>query len=778
MSIPASNPQTFGWIKSALNQSMLQALESLSEVQSNADSAPLESVSRNLHQIQGSLQMVELEAASLLAGELEILTAQLTDSGVNQDSSASVETIRRGLENLEHYLAGIENQTPQSPFVLVEEINTIREITSREKISLYDLFNPPLDLNSVIFSEKALQFPDDKRKNVLFHLRKRFRHALLSWLNQEDEEESLATMVEMAGHLQHVSGLEVLKQLWWVAAGFVESIKQGNIGVETDVKAQFAKLDYEISRMSDDNRSAIASSPPDELLRQMLFHIGSCSDQVADNDSETRANQIRKLLGLDMWFAFGPEYEQQLEYENLSHEILELAASFDAEKLRVIENSVDLYFSTEMDAIQTQDYHDQFEFLKDTAKDREIGVLSRFIGVLCESAQKVNPDIESVAKTGADIKIATSLLLLKDALKNPSVVSSDWEQSILARTDELSRLIDPDDTEDKDIFVSKQQSASELAQARKALAGQIKSHIAQLEQEFTRIGNAANESEILHLVQGKIDDVGRWFGFIEAEEEALLSKTTSVKLSKIQGAGTPMGESENESIAFAIATLGVCAEQMEVHGENPESSSVIARALNMLDGLSILDQPNVIQDDEVNKIDQPGDGEIEDIESIDYKLDSDKLDLVDSDLNLDLEQAVEEYSLSQLESLDRQLDQLDEMRKRIKSGDDNEIECIRLSLMFSAIEDNHDSHASPKTAKLASIGSQLCKSIVDGDLVVDAEVEDFIGLLSRQIRQLETPGENQLEVDIEDWTEKFRALVGFDPTEGGWSRYREHRRHG
>ena len=133
MTIPSSNPQTYGWIKAALHQSMEHAKGSLAQFESSSnDASPLQAVAEHLHQIQGSLHMVELEAASLYANELETLTGRLTGDQLNGRAETAVESIRQGLEHLTNYLNSIENQSPQSPLVLLERINQVKLLNGKD----------------------------------------------------------------------------------------------------------------------------------------------------------------------------------------------------------------------------------------------------------------------------------------------------------------------------------------------------------------------------------------------------------------------------------------------------------------------------------------------------------------------------------------------------------------------------------------------------------------------------------------------------------------------
>ena len=413
MTIPSSNPQTFGWIKAALGQSMLNAMDAITDAERSSDFSKLDSVPTHLHQIQGSLQMVELDAASLFAEDLEALTAKLLVADYSPDHAKALPVLKTGLDHLKYYLNAIENQNPQTPLVLVDDINTVRELTGRRKISPLDLFAPSLELTDDLAVGDVIVFPSDKRRNILFHLRKRFRQALVAWLSDRDRDHALDMMRDLMSHLQKIGGPEVLQQLWWVAAGFVESIKKGNVVPGPEVKAQFAQLDKELSRMREDRLSDIVSSPPDELIRHMLYFIGnaySASDLAVASDSE-RSKRIWELLSLDKWFMYDSFSAFDDEYGQLVNAIEELSLEITPEDISHLENKIDRYFSGEYGAEEKIAFFEDLDTLRRTLDDDRFGVLKDFVLGLCDATQNSSIEPESLIASGADIKVATAFLM-------------------------------------------------------------------------------------------------------------------------------------------------------------------------------------------------------------------------------------------------------------------------------------------------------------------------------------------------------------------------------
>jgi chemosensory pili system protein ChpA (sensor histidine kinase/response regulator) len=258
MSIPAPNPQTFEWIKGALDGSMNAVMTEVTQAEKESDYARLTAVPGNLHQIHGSLKMVELDAAGMLAEDLENLCLRICESvgTESEEQQQRIRVLRRGLDSLQGYIDSISRQTPVSPLSLVDQINQVRNLIGGQRISKFELFDPPLGrlsfdghngAKSPALAETRKPVPDDLRVRLVTQLRRKYRRALLSWLanrNKQDASgEYLETINDLLQHLFRISSLDISQQLWWVASGFVDAVASGDIDADKRIKSQFARLD-------------------------------------------------------------------------------------------------------------------------------------------------------------------------------------------------------------------------------------------------------------------------------------------------------------------------------------------------------------------------------------------------------------------------------------------------------------------------------------------------------------------------------------------------------
>ena len=91
------DPGTLGWVKSEIDETLGQARLALEAfVESIADKTNLRFCITHLHQVVGTLLMVELDNAAMLAKETEALAEAILDEKV-EGSPAVFETLTRGI---------------------------------------------------------------------------------------------------------------------------------------------------------------------------------------------------------------------------------------------------------------------------------------------------------------------------------------------------------------------------------------------------------------------------------------------------------------------------------------------------------------------------------------------------------------------------------------------------------------------------------------------------------------------------------------------------------
>ncbi|MFT4248269.1 MAG: Hpt domain-containing protein [Pseudomonas sp.] len=122
----AMNHAALGWVKPELDETLRQAraeIEAFAEAP--ADSDRMRACAGYLHQVQGTLRMLELYAPAMVAEELERL-ANAVQAGQVGDRDEACAMLMRGAVLLPDYLERLQNGHRDIPIVLLPLLNEIR----------------------------------------------------------------------------------------------------------------------------------------------------------------------------------------------------------------------------------------------------------------------------------------------------------------------------------------------------------------------------------------------------------------------------------------------------------------------------------------------------------------------------------------------------------------------------------------------------------------------------------------------------------------------------
>lgn len=284
---------TLNWVKSEIDDTMKQARTSLeSYIEDQQDESKILFCINYLHQVSGTLQMVELYGASLLAEELEKLAKAIHDDKVKNKEEA-FEVLIRGSMQLPDYLEKLQSGQKDTPIVLLPLFNDMRAARNEALLSETSLFNPDLGISAPTLAQEYN--PSEATKHIA-ELAKEKRHqfhlGLLGWFKNENEEKSLGVISDVLHNLRKVSEEQNTSRMLWVAEGLVDSLKHKGVDASVAVKSLVGQVDRSIKQIIDGGEVALAIEPPNDLLKNLLYYVaGSSAD-----DSKTK--EIKQSFNL------------------------------------------------------------------------------------------------------------------------------------------------------------------------------------------------------------------------------------------------------------------------------------------------------------------------------------------------------------------------------------------------------------------------------------------------------------------------------------------------
>ncbi|MGH8153905.1 MAG: Hpt domain-containing protein [Rhodanobacteraceae bacterium] len=295
---------TLGWVKPQIDQLLSEARQALEAfAEAPGDSGLMQSCAGLLHQVLGTLRIVELYGAAELAQEMEHLAQAVLDGQVaSRDDALGV--LMRGLVQLPDYLDLIDAGHKDIPVVLLPLLNELRDARGAEPVDTRVLFHPDLDraLPEDTDGARAAYPFADLRRHVIA-IRERFQVPLLAWTQGKPPD--FAAMRDCMDALRPISHAASARRLWWIAAGVLDALEKGRLDHHlASLRQQFAHLDRALRRVQDEGEDVCDDEDARELARTLLYAIAQAAPGVG------RSDVVSRCFALDGMVPSGAEFER------------------------------------------------------------------------------------------------------------------------------------------------------------------------------------------------------------------------------------------------------------------------------------------------------------------------------------------------------------------------------------------------------------------------------------------------------------------------------------
>lgn len=268
------------WVKGEIAETLKQARQALeSYVENPQDPTRMGFCLAYIHQVRGTLQMVEFYGAALLAEEMEYLTQALIDGKVASQSEA-LEVLMQAILQLPAYLERIQSARRDLPMVVLPLLNDLRTARGEKLLSETSLFSPDLSQQSPVLPVDALaRLRTAELPALLRKLRQMLQVALVGVIRNQDLPTNLGYLARVFARLESLCKDAPLGRLWVIASAMIEGLANGSIANGTSVRNLLRQVDREFKRLVDQGADAMNQPAPDELIKNLLFYVAKASDQ-------------------------------------------------------------------------------------------------------------------------------------------------------------------------------------------------------------------------------------------------------------------------------------------------------------------------------------------------------------------------------------------------------------------------------------------------------------------------------------------------------------------
>jgi len=333
---------TLGWIKPQIDQLLSEARQALEAYAEDPEDARLmQSCVGLLHQVLGTLRMVELYGAAELDQEMEHLAQSVLDGKV-ADRDEAFGALMRGLVQLPDYLDLIESGHKDIPIVLLPLLNELRDARGAEAVDQRVLFHPDIDRPlppEAAGARVAYPFADLRQRAT--QIRARFQVQLLAWT--QGKQPNFADMRDCMDELRAACHAEAARRLWWVAGGVLEALQQGRLDHHlTSLRQQFGQLDRTIRHMQDQGEDVCGDEDARELVRVLLFSVAHATPGPG------RTEAIAQCFALDRMVPSAEELERaRAAMSGRNRALLDTVAKAVREDLLRIKEGLDIFLRRE-----------------------------------------------------------------------------------------------------------------------------------------------------------------------------------------------------------------------------------------------------------------------------------------------------------------------------------------------------------------------------------------------------------------------------------------------
>ncbi len=268
------------WVKGEIAETLKQARQALEAyVESPQDSTRMRFCLTYLHQVQGTLQMVEFYGAALLAEEMEQLAQALLENRVSNQGEA-LEVLMQAILQLPVYLDRTQSARRDLPMVVLPLLNDLRAARGEKLLSETSLFSPDLTVRLPVLSHDSLaQLRTAELPVLLRKLRQMLQMALVGVIRNQDMATNLGYMARVFARLETLCKEAPLGPLWQIASGMVEGLANGSVSHGTSVRTLLRQVDKELKRLVEQGADGINQAAPDDLAKNLLFYIAKASTQ-------------------------------------------------------------------------------------------------------------------------------------------------------------------------------------------------------------------------------------------------------------------------------------------------------------------------------------------------------------------------------------------------------------------------------------------------------------------------------------------------------------------
>ncbi len=423
------------WVREQIDVSLTSVQSWLEQYLESPDEGQLLSDSlEELHQISGTLAMLQLDGPVLLTQEMEQALQAAIDEQLG-DSQSLYEPMLSGLLGLPDYLGWLQEGGEDIPEALLDAINELREVRGAKPISGADIFaRAASEEINTDFRPRLVSDGSDPRE-VARSSRAPFQTALLQWYKSGEDggDKSLGEITDIIDRLRDAATVVDNYYIWWAASGFVEALSEGGLPVDMHTRKMLGRIERQIKELAQKGEALYADELPRQVLAKMLYFVGRSAT------SGKRVSELREAFELD---ALLPDEDQLQRLRDRlagpNAQVMGTVAGAIIDDLVSVKEALDVFRRSEQE--DTEDLRPLIETLGGIANTLAVLSLPGLENLIRRELEVLENICDGKAHASEDalMEMASSLLTVETRLEGdtPTDISEDEE----AEEDEATAL--------------------------------------------------------------------------------------------------------------------------------------------------------------------------------------------------------------------------------------------------------------------------------------------------------------------------------------------------
>ncbi|WP_196160612.1 Hpt domain-containing protein [Reinekea sp. G2M2-21] len=286
------------WVKGEIDETLKQARYALEAfVETPDDTTRLEFSLSYIHQVYGTLQMVEFFGAALLAEEMEQLNQAIVNGSVPANSD-NLAVLMQAIIQLPTYLDQLKQGQHDLPVIVLPLLNDLRAARGESLLSETALFAPELSAARRFIGEPDYSaFSKPQTAQLIRKLRQMYQLALLGWLKGDDVSGSLDFLAKSVARMVKLTERTKIGALWRVVDAFVTAIKADLITRSPATVKVMRDIDHAFKDILSSPLNSVQEYPSETFLKNLLFYLAKLGTTGIDRVDKVQ-RQFRLIEAL------------------------------------------------------------------------------------------------------------------------------------------------------------------------------------------------------------------------------------------------------------------------------------------------------------------------------------------------------------------------------------------------------------------------------------------------------------------------------------------------